>query len=49
MVPGLNLTLEGLEKGTDYSLSVAGVNDAGVGKHRVASPVQTAVDGEQRQ
>jgi hypothetical protein len=44
MVSGLNHTLGGLEKGTNYTLSVAGVNDAGVGKARLTDSVQTAVD-----
>ena len=46
-VPGLNLTLGALEKGTDYTLSVAGVNQAGEGQARVIDSIQTAVDGEQ--
>ena len=46
MVSGLSHTLGGLEKGTNYTLSVAGVNEAGVGKARLTDSVQTAVDGE---
>ncbi|CAI8032691.1 Neogenin [Geodia barretti] len=44
MVSGLSHTLGGLEKGTNYTLSVAGVNEAGVGKARLTDSVQTAVD-----
>ena len=45
-VSHLNLTLEGLEKGTLYTLSVAPVNEAGEGTSNAAGPFQTAVDGE---
>ena len=43
----LNYTLLELDKGTEYMLTVAGVNEAGVGIASEFGPVETAVDGEQ--
>jgi hypothetical protein len=44
MATGLNFTLQGLEKGAEYTVSVAGVNEAGTGEVQTAGPVQTGID-----
>ena len=46
MTTTLNITLLSLEKGSEYTVTVVGVNEAGPGDPQIAAPVQTAVDGE---